>query len=147
MTLIKFVPVKSTDRESIFLKYKSALIEIVEETFGWDESFQNERFKTHYEPDWFFWVETNAERVGYICFFKKEAEIHLSLLIVDAEKRDRGYGRLAMIHLHELARLDDRKVTLSSFRRNVEAIKFYKRLGYIEIGGDEHFVDMALPTP
>ncbi len=144
---VEFIPINSQDHADLYAKYRSALLDVIENTFGWNEEFQQERFKNRYELDWFHWIEVSNVRVGYICFFEKASEIHLSLLIVDAESRDRGNGRLAMNHLHALARADRRMVTLSSFRKNAGAINFYERLGYIATGGDENFIDMVLAAP
>ncbi len=48
-----------------------------------------------------------------------------------------------MLHLHNQARESGRKITLSSFKKNEGAIRFYETLGYKIIGSDENFVDMA----
>lgn len=144
---IKFSSVSDAEREALYRGYKTALLPIVEATFGWNEEFQRERFYSRYELNWFQWLEHAGKRIGYICYWSKNSEIHLSLLIVEPGYRSQGCGQLVMTQLHERARTQHSKVTLSSFRKNTGAVKFYERLGYKEIGGDEHFVDMILEQP
>lgn len=145
--MIEFKPIANQDRDSVYEGYKAALSPLIEKAFGWNEDFQQERFQSRYELEWFHWITMSGERVGYVCFSQKTAEIHLSLLIIDADKRGRGLGQLVMTRLHELARESGSKVTLSSFKNNTGAIKFYERLGYKTVGSDEHFVDMVLGRP
>jgi ribosomal protein S18 acetylase RimI-like enzyme len=144
---IQLKPIQATEFEELFAKYKAALITVIEDTFGWDEGFQRERFRTRFDLSWFNWVDIGDRRVGYICYWEKASEIHISLLIIDAKERGLGFGRKAMAYLHAEAHKRNCRVTLSSFRKNVEAIKFYEGLGYVAAGGDEHFLDMILNVP
>lgn len=80
--------------------------------------------------------------MGFLCFWQKSQEVHISLLVIDSDKRKLGHGHLVMEYLHKKARDQGCKVTLSSFRKNQSAIRFYKSIGYEISGGDEHFVDM-----
>lgn len=145
--LFEFKPVSSSDSEELFALYKSALKSIVEETFGWDEAFQRERFKSRYDQTWFHWIEDRGDNVGFVCYWRKTNELHLSLLIIVEDKRNIGYGQAVMERLHAEARRQNGFVTLSSFRKNLSAIKFYEKLRYSVVGGDDHFVDMKLDAP
>jgi len=143
-TTLEFVQIHPCESDLVYAEYKSALFPVIENTFGWNEDIQLERFTKHYKLDCFYWIEASKVRIGFICYFEKASEIHLSLLIINSKNRNCSYGQLAMSKIHELAILKRFKVTLSSFRSNIGAIKFYERLGYKTIGGDEHFIDMAL---
>lgn len=145
--IVRLTPVASGHEQELFVRYKSALMAVIHGAFGWDEAFQRERFETCYERDWFYWIEINGSRIGYICYWSKASEMHVSLLIVDDAERGRGYGRNAMEYVHAMARQQGCRITLSSFRENVSAIKFYEKLGYAIVGGDEHFIDMELGAP
>jgi len=142
-----FKPILPEDENALFERYKSAMKPVVEDSFGWDEVFQRERFKNRYETDWFHWIENEGTRIGYICFCIKESEVHVSLLIIDQDKRSLGYGRMVMERIHSEVRKRNCSVTLSSFRNNSSAIRFYEKAGYRVVGGDEHFLDMELVAP
>lgn len=132
------------DHTEAFLHYKAALMPTIEEAFGWDEEFQKDRFRTKYEPSWFFWIEANSQRVGYVCFFENSSELHVSLLIIFDEFRNKKYGSNIMEALQQRALNKSLKVTLSSFKNNTRAISFYKTMGYDIVAEDEYFCDMTL---
>lgn len=48
-----------------------------------------------------------------------------------------------MSRLEKYAHDHNKKVTLSSFKANEGAIKFYKSMGYIVTSEDEHFLDLS----
>jgi GNAT superfamily N-acetyltransferase len=146
-SMVQIIPAQASDLKDLYLKYKAALFTIIEDTFGWDEKFQYERFEKTYELNWFHWIKVDDELVGYICYWKTAAEIHVSLLILNPEMRGFGFGRQIMKHVHNEARKNNCKLTLSSFRKNVAAIKFYESLGYITSVSDENFVDLKLENP
>lgn len=140
---LKIVPMINSDLEEAFIFYKVSLEDVIAKTFGWNEEFQRSRFFNQYQLNWFYWIKTDSQRVGYICFWQSDLEIHVSLIIIVPEKQRHSYGRQIMLHLHNQARESGRKITLSSFKKNEGAIRFYETLGYKIIGSDENFVDMA----
>lgn len=135
---------QSADLEEAFLLYSNALSEVIEKTFGWDEGFQRNRFQSKYDLDWFHWIDVDSQRVGYVCFYETKLELHVSLLIIYNELRGQLFGKRAMEALHQRARQNSCRITLSSFKNNVGAIRFYQNLGYEIIGEDSHFYEMAL---
>ena len=137
----------NSDLDVAFLIYKASLEDVIANTFGWNEEFQKNRFFNRYQPDWFHWIERNSQRIGYICFYQSDLETHVSLIIIFPEKQRHSYGRQLMLYLHNQARQFGRKITLSSFKKNEGAIRFYENLGYKIVGGDEDFVDMENIAP
>lgn len=132
------------DHSQAFLHYKSALQSVIESAFGWNEDFQIERFKTKYEPHWFYWVEIDLQRVGYVCFYETNSKVHVSLLIIFEEFRKKSYGQIVMQTLQQRALNKSLKVTLSTFKSNTGAINFYKNMGYEITNEDDFFYDMSL---
>jgi ribosomal protein S18 acetylase RimI-like enzyme len=137
------IPFQKQDLNEAFDLYKSALHQIIENVFGWDEGFQRNRFETQYELEWFNWIETESKRIGYICYFQKEIELHVSLLIMFDEFQNKGFGKIVMSKFEKYAHAQNKKVSLSSFKANEGAIKFYKSMGYIVTSEDEHFLDLS----
>jgi GNAT superfamily N-acetyltransferase len=58
----------------------------------------------------------------------------LQKLFVSAEMRGRGVGKLLVASLHDAARDRDRSLILLGARRGGNAERFYRLLGYQEIG-------------
>lgn len=51
--ILEFIPFYKSDLEKAFDLYKSALHQVIDKAFGWDEKFQRNRFETHYSLEWF----------------------------------------------------------------------------------------------
>lgn len=136
-----------SDFEEAFSIYRDALSEIIQAAFGWDEEFQRNRFQTRYRPEWFYWIEVDSKYVGYACINNTQDELHVSLLIILKEHRGHSIGEAAMKLLQQRARDNSQRVTLSSFKNNTGAVRFYQRLGYEIASEDGHFYDMVLKNP
>lgn len=141
-----FLKMSAFDHNEEFLLYKSALLPVIEEAFGWNEAFQKERFYTKYDPSWFYWIEINSQSIGYVCFFETTSELHISLLIIIHSFRNKTYGRNIMENLQQRALQKSLKVTLSTFKNNTGAVRFYKNMGYNIIAEVAYFYDMTLST-
>lgn len=140
---LELIPFQKQELDEAFNLYKSSLHQVIENVFGWNDSFQRNRFETQYKLEWFNWIEMESKRIGYICYFKSEAELHISLLIIFNEFQSKGYGRIIMNKIEQYAFKQNKKVTLSSFKENVGAVKFYKSMGYLVTNEDEHFLDLS----
>ena len=141
---LKLVPFCEQDLGEAYKLYKQELYNVIQKVFGWDEDFQIERFKNLYRLDWFHWIEQGSTRVGYICFYARENEIHVSLLIIFPNLQRKQFGGKVMNIIKKVAGAQNFKVTLSSFKENEQAVKFYQKLGYKIVGQDEHFFDLIL---
>ena len=143
---LQFKNFTSEDMSLAFEIYKSGLHNVIEEAFGWSEDYQLQRFNSRYKREWFHWIEKDLERIGYVCFNSHNEEVHISLLIINQHLRSKGYGKQVMLQIHEMAQKENYStVTLSSFKNNLTAVKFYIRLGYQIINEDEYFLDLSLP--
>lgn len=144
MTL-EFKPTHAHDNGAIFDVIKETLFEHIDEVFGWDDGFQNERLQRDYQPEWFHWVEVSGERRALVCFKRYEGGLHLHLILVFKKFQAQGLGRQVMQKLQAIARKEARDVTLSSFKCNTGALRFYRNLGYKIEAEEEHFLTFRLP--
>lgn len=135
-------PFLDSDLKAAYELYSKELRPIIDDAFGWDEDFQRQRFFSHYEQDWFRWIEEGEKRIGLVCFAERDEGLHVHLLIVEDDYKGKGYGKAAMLELHKLARNKKLSVKLSTFKNNLSAIAFYKKLGYEVINEDQHFLDL-----
>jgi ribosomal protein S18 acetylase RimI-like enzyme len=118
------------DRQSIFALYKLSLHEYVAQTFNWDESLQQERFNASYRDPDFISIELGSTTVGYIALKASVEDVHLSLLLLQPEYRNRGIGRKVMQTLMSRAAETNLPLTLSCFLCNQGAMRFYQKLGF-----------------
>jgi ribosomal protein S18 acetylase RimI-like enzyme len=134
------------DRQSIFALYKLSLHEYVAQTFNWDESLQQERFNASYRDPDFISIELGSTTVGYIALKASVEDVHLSLLLLQPEYRNRGIGRKVMQTLMARAAETNLPLTLSCFLCNQGAMRFYQKLGFCLVRKDEHFADYRFPA-
>ncbi len=132
------------DRQALFSLYKLSLHEHIVQTFGWDESFQQERFNTSYRDPEFISITFGSVTVGYVALKDEIEEVHLSLLLLQPDYRGRGIGRQVMQTLMARASESGRPLTLSCFLCNQGAMRFYQKLGFSIVSKDEHFVTYRL---
>lgn len=143
---LRYSPILTSETETQFSVIKEALYSHVEAVFRWDDEFQRQRINSDYQQDWFYWIHDQGERVGLVCYKPYQQAYHVHLLIVFPQYQNRKLGYRVMKDIQELALKEEREtITLSSFRRNEQAIAFYQRLGYQIIDDSEaDFVSLAL---
>ncbi|CAG9226884.1 Ribosomal protein S18 acetylase RimI-like enzyme [Paraburkholderia tropica] len=135
-----------TDRQALFALYQSSLHDYIDQTFGWDDAFQQARFNTSYRDADFEWIAQGKEIAGYLALSHEAQAVHVSLLIVKPEFRNRGIGRAVMRTIMSRASQSNRSITLSCFLCNHDAVRFYESLGFQIEAKDEHFVTYRFPA-
>jgi ribosomal protein S18 acetylase RimI-like enzyme len=137
---------------ALFPLYKRALYPFIEKTFGWDETFQRERVQSAYPLDSLYWASYRAatygatdkvERGAVVSVKQQEGVLHLHLLIVLENLRAQGIGQTVMQALHQHATQHGQIITLSCFKSNPRALRFYQKLGYQVTAEEEHFFDLS----
>jgi ribosomal protein S18 acetylase RimI-like enzyme len=119
-------------------------VRFVEQTFGWDEQYQRDRFQSCYAPETIFWVvDATGKHTALVCYSNSDLNLHIALLLVYKASQGLGFGSQVMQELEDLALTEGRSVTLSTFKGNHRAISFYQERGYQIEGQDEHFYDMS----
>ncbi|MEA9355799.1 N-acetyltransferase [Bacteriovorax sp. PP10] len=141
---IQLTPVSPKDLGRTYDLFKEGLYDVSEKAFGWDETFQHERFNKAYRPEWFYWIENDSKQVGYVCFNVREKDLHVHVLIISKEFQSAGFGKDVMELLADIAKQSSVDVTLSTLKNNAGAVKFYQRLGYKIVGQDDYFYDLIL---
>jgi ribosomal-protein-alanine N-acetyltransferase len=82
--------------------------------------------------------------LGYFLLMPVFDEAHLLNLSVDADRQHRGYGQRLMGEAVNLARLHNLQTMLLEVRvSNLQALSFYKRYGFGEIGRRKQYYPTA----
>ncbi|MCH7374909.1 GNAT family N-acetyltransferase [Aeromonas sp. MR19] len=141
---IALADVSDSEFEQRFAAVKQGIFPYVEAVFGWDDDFQRERLSSEYQPQWFSWILLGGERVGLLCCKPYDDALHIHLLIIFPQYQGRQLGSAVMDRLYREAEREGKsRVTLSSFTDNQRAARFYLRLGYKVVEGDEVFVSLS----
>lgn len=134
---------KADDFDDLFLVYKTGLYKCIDSVYGWDEQYQKQRVDNHYELNWFHWVIVDTNRVALLCFKLNDNAYHIHLMIVLSGHQRLGIGTRVMEALHQRARDEAlEKITLSCFAENIEALAFYKQLGYEVVHAEKEFYSL-----
>ncbi|MCX4161011.1 MULTISPECIES: GNAT family N-acetyltransferase [Paraburkholderia] len=146
---IRLVPMSegTVDRQTLFALYKLSLYEYIDQTFGWDEDFQQDRFSKSYPDPEISLIVLGSATVGYFALRNEPDSLHLSLLLLQPESRNRGIGRTVMHTLMSRAAASGQPLTLSCFLSNRAAISFYQKLGFRAVTEDEYFITYRSHIP
>jgi GNAT superfamily N-acetyltransferase len=133
--------------DALFGLYAQLLRPYVEPVFGWDEAFQRARVTRKYPVSslQLVWLEDIV--TGCVAVTHRAESLRLSLILVSADFQGLGIGATVVRRLLDEAASGGSVLTVSCFRRNEGAIRFYERLGLTRVGGDTHFVEMKSAAP
>ncbi|MGE0623227.1 MAG: GNAT family N-acetyltransferase [Pseudomonadales bacterium] len=119
---------------------KEVYQEVVVRQFGeWDEAFQRDVFFTKWEgvrPAQI--IELDGRRIGVV-ILERKAEYHwLQEIQIATSHQGNGLGTAILKKLIETARLDGIPLRLQVLHENHRAKRLYERLGFQELGKQEH---------
>jgi GNAT superfamily N-acetyltransferase len=136
------VSAAARDQQCLYTWYKTLLRPHIEPIYGWDETFQRQRFAEHYLPKDGEFLFVRGRQVGARFVQQTEEGLYLILLLIDPRHQRGGYGRLAVSELQITASLKQQPVILSCFRSNISAIRLYRSLGFETERVEPHFLQM-----
>ena len=122
--------------------FKQHMKPVIEEAFGWDDSYQENGFKDRLKTCWFYWVYAKQTLVGLVCYKTTSESVHIHLLIVFDEMQRQGFGRQISRQLQSSAHQQGLPLTLSCFKNNQPAFSLYKMLGFTISSEDQYFYSM-----
>ena len=152
MSELAFEPINRAFADPrVFHWVKAGLFEFVDQVFGWDDDDQKQRMQDEYEAGWFYWATLNNAPIGLVAhkpYVKNDQDyLHLHLLLVAPENQGKGLGKRILQGVHELAREQQRGMTLSVFRLNQPALQLYLDTGYRVTSEEPDFLLLENPAP
>ncbi|OUS38685.1 GNAT family N-acetyltransferase ['Osedax' symbiont bacterium Rs2_46_30_T18] len=144
---LHFKQIKQTELAVTFDLFKRHMKPIIEEAFGWDDSYQENGFKKRLKLSWFHWVYSEQSPVGLVCYKTTTESVHIHLLIVFDEMQRQGFGKNISRALLAIAHQQGLPLTLSCFKNNRPAYNLYNMLGFTVNAEDQHFYSMINRIP
>lgn len=130
----------------LFQLQRSTMKDYVQQTWGWDETWQQEYFQQHFNPASCQIINSRGEDIGVLSVESGSEEILLHNIQLIPEYQGKGIGTSLINSILEEARQSGRQVALQVLKVN-PARRLYERLGFIEIGQTEtHYLMKALPS-
>jgi ribosomal protein S18 acetylase RimI-like enzyme len=117
----------------------------VEKTWGWDEQWQADYFRDHFDPTTREIIEYDGVPIGYISVERREDLIFLGVIEIAPDHQNRGIGTQLISALCDEADGRGVPVELQVLKVN-PARRLYERLGFAVIGEtDTHYLMRRLP--
>jgi len=127
---------KNEDKRWLFSVYKTTLRHHIEETWGWDEKFQQKSFKKTLHPRNFRIIShDNVDCAAYV-LVKRPDYYWLEMLLVSPEKQRQGIGKKIMNRVIEESQSAGLPLGLSIIKTN-PVLGFYTSLGFVVFEEDD----------
>lgn len=75
----------------------------------------------------------DGKKVGYVCVFRQDGQLHLDFLIIFEQYRDRGIGTAIVDTYIRNALKEERKLYLCAYLRDTASTRFFERLGFRQV--------------
>ncbi|MEZ4796476.1 MAG: GNAT family N-acetyltransferase [Flavobacteriaceae bacterium] len=119
--------------KTIWTEHYTPIIGIEQVKYMLDK-FQSQKAikKQVMDDNYMYYILSNESiTIGYISIKKNDDTLFLSKLYIDKHNRGKGFGKLAMNFIEELAKnLNCNKIYLTVNKYNTNSIKTYKKVGF-----------------
>ena len=92
MTQFSLRQATAEDRDRLYAIQREGMRPYVEQTWGWDEDFQRDRFRQGFDPEATQVVLSGGREVGFVRTEEKEGLVSLVQIYVASGHRRRGIG-------------------------------------------------------
>ena len=126
MTQFSLRQATAGDCEQLYGIQSKAMKPYVEQTWGWDEGFQQDRFRQGFDPDTTRVVLSNDREIGFLRVTEKKGVAFIAQIYIIPDYQGKGIGTALVREV--LAR--NLPVELSVLKLNTDARRLYERLGF-----------------
>lgn len=125
----------------LYQLYCTTMRVYIEKTWGWDETFQRNGFKSNLSPDRFKIIVCNKKDAGAFLVNEEEGYFWIEMILIHPAMQRRGIGTQIIKMLQTKSQNHQKALKLSVIRLN-PAIHFYRRLGFVVYEEDDAFIKM-----
>jgi ribosomal protein S18 acetylase RimI-like enzyme len=131
----------AADFDALFLIHRAAMGEYIAATWGWDEAWQLEHFRTSFKPAARSVINLESQPIGFVDVVEREDCLYLENIEIAPHYQSRGIGARIIRTLVARAEAKRLPLKLQVLQVNSRARALYDRLGFRCIGETEtHFV-------
>jgi len=147
MVKVVLLPAVPEDIDFLYGLNRATLREYVVETRGrWDERWQEERYRQHFQPASCKIIVQEGHYVGVLASRKTETELVIVSIQLLPQHQGRGIGTSLIDVLFKEARDEGKRLTLQVLKVNDRARQLYERLGFSTVEEtDTHYLMKAAP--
>jgi GNAT superfamily N-acetyltransferase len=122
-------PAGPDDRKFLFEGYKTCLKEYIDQTWGWDEHFQQTEFSKNLPLERFQIIVADGCEIGAAHIVETEEHYRVELIFILPRFQRQGIGTRVLQDVMSAARDSGKGVTLAVMKVN-PARSLYERLGF-----------------
>jgi len=118
------------DYDFLYQLHRASMRTTVEATWGWDEAFQEEHFRTRWNPANRQIVRVGCAEVGVIILKESATAVFVSLIEIHPDSQGQGIGTGILMDIITDAHQRELPVNLHVLKANPKALRLYERLGF-----------------
>ena len=147
MSSIALRPATEADYDFLYHLSSVTMREYVEAEWGWDDDWQEARFRSTFRPSRWQVVVVDGEDAGAFALDDSPGGRFLSNVYILPQYQGRGIGTLLLTRLMGDAFGRGMSVTLSVLKVNERARRLYERLGFSVCGEEDYKLWMRAGPP
>lgn len=124
-------PATPDDYDFLYHLIEVCLKEYIEETWGWDDDFQQRHFAENFDVTGCQIVLVDGRKAGQITVNEHEDSHFLAVIYILPEFQNRGLGSTLIREVQADAAKSGLPVTLRVLKANTPARRLYARLGFV----------------
>jgi len=146
--IYSFKKAKQTEQEAIFKLYCLVMRSYISEIWGWDDSWQENDFSSHFDPKGVTLVYKEHELVAYSHTENREGQMFIRMIVVHPHHQRKGIGRKLLESVIASGKEQSKIIGLEVFKINANARKFYERYGFnVEDETPSSYIMRFMPNP
>jgi ribosomal protein S18 acetylase RimI-like enzyme len=135
----------AADVDHLFSIHRAALKSYVDATWGWDEDWQLDHFRQHFDASVRQVIGYEHEDIGFLDVMIRGDAIILQNIEIDPKYQGRGIGTELIRRLFVSADHNGIPVKLQVLKVNSRARELYERLGFVQTGHTKTHFQMERP--
>ena len=118
------------DREFLYALHCSTMREVIERTWGWDDTWQRADFEKRFAAYTVSIIEAGSRSVGSLWLEQRPDSLYIHDLEIEPASQGRGIGTAVIEMVIEQGSSRELPIVLSVVPANPRAMRLYERLGF-----------------
>ena len=118
------------DREFLYALHCSTMRDVIEQTWGWDDTWQRVDFQKRFDMYTVSIIEAGYRSVGSLWLEQRPDSLYIHDLEIEPASQDRGIGTAVIGMVIEQGAGRGMPIVLSVVPANPRAMSLYERLGF-----------------
>jgi len=134
------------DREFLYALHCSTMREVIERTWGWDDTWQRADFEKRFAAYTVSIIEAGSRSVGSLWLEQRPDSLYIHDLEIEPASQGRGIGTAVIEMVIEQGTSRGLPIVLSVVPANPRAMRLYERLGFRVTCVEPPFIRMRHDT-